>query len=148
MRSAWFDHVRKTRKKLARERKEAVSHREAMSIASTSWEGEKKKYARKIAREKRRQAKESHKSSPRMMKKSQNRPGPCFFAQPDPRTPVILQMVVGILLFFRFLGLHIRNTLSIEMTKRAHRLALRFIESVVLMVSFEPFLAAMFFIIC
>ena len=61
MRSAWFDHVRKTRKKLTRERKEAVSHREAMSIASTSWEVEKKKYARKIAREKRRQAKESKK---------------------------------------------------------------------------------------
>ena len=59
MRSAWFDHVRKTRKKLARERKEEVTHREAMSIASTSWEVEKKKYARKIAREKRKQAKES-----------------------------------------------------------------------------------------
>ena len=59
MRSAWFDHVRKTRKKLTRERKEAVSHREAMSIASTSWEVEKKKYARKFARELRKQAKES-----------------------------------------------------------------------------------------
>ncbi len=59
MRSAWFDHVRKTRKKLARERKEEVSHREAMSIASTSWEVEKKKYTRKIAREKRKQAKDA-----------------------------------------------------------------------------------------
>ncbi len=59
MRSAWFDHVRKTRKKLARERKEEVSHREAMSIASTSWEVEKKRYARKIAREKRKQAKDA-----------------------------------------------------------------------------------------
>ena len=41
MRSAWFEHVRKTRRKLTRERKEAVSHREAMSIASTSWSTEK-----------------------------------------------------------------------------------------------------------
>ena len=57
MRSAWFDHVRKTRKKLAKERKEEVSHREAMSIASTSWGVEKIRYARKIAREKRKLAK-------------------------------------------------------------------------------------------
>ena len=63
MRSAWFDHVRKTRKKLTRERKAAVSHREAMSIASTSWEVEKKRYARKIAREKRKQARESKKEA-------------------------------------------------------------------------------------
>ncbi len=57
MRSAWFEHVRKTRRKLSRERKEAVSHREAMSIASTSWGTEKIRYARKIEREKRKEDK-------------------------------------------------------------------------------------------
>jgi len=74
MRSAWFDHVRKTRKKLTRERKEAVSHREAMSIASTSWEIEKKRYARKIAREKRKQAKESKKEAKRSTKDDEKVP--------------------------------------------------------------------------
>ena len=74
MRSAWFDHVRKTRKKLTRERKEAVSHREAMSIASTSWDGEKKKYARKIAREKRKQAKESQKAVQKFTKDDEKVP--------------------------------------------------------------------------
>ena len=56
MRTAWFEHVRKTRRKLTRERKEPVSHREAMSIASTSWGVEKKRYERKIEREKRKEA--------------------------------------------------------------------------------------------
>ena len=37
MRSAWFDHVRKTREKESRGKKVKVTHREAMKIASASW---------------------------------------------------------------------------------------------------------------
>ena len=43
MRNHWFSHVAKTRKKLTRERKEPVSHREAMRMASTSWAPVKEK---------------------------------------------------------------------------------------------------------
>ena len=83
-----------------------------------------------------------------MRKKSQNDTFYAFLCSLDPRTPVKLQMVLGILLSFRFFGIHTRKSLSIEMTKREHKLALRFIESVVLIVSFDDFLEAMFFIIC
>ena len=37
MRNHWFDHVRKTRKKLSKGLPELVSHREAMKKASISW---------------------------------------------------------------------------------------------------------------
>ncbi len=50
MRNHWFSHVAKTRKKLTRERKEPVSHREAMRMASTSWAPVKEKLQTKIAR--------------------------------------------------------------------------------------------------
>ena len=55
MRSAWFEHVAKTRKKLTRVRKVSVSHREAMAVASTTWEVEKKKILRRQAREEKKQ---------------------------------------------------------------------------------------------
>jgi hypothetical protein len=54
MRNHWFDHVRKTRKKLSKGLPELVSHREAMKKASISWGELKIKISRKIAREEKR----------------------------------------------------------------------------------------------
>ena len=51
MRNHWFDHVRKTRKKLQRGNKDPVSHRDAMRKASVSWVTEKVKVAKRIARQ-------------------------------------------------------------------------------------------------
>ena len=58
MRQHWFEHVRKTRKKISRG-KEVASHRDAMKAASDTWpvakakiERSKKNKARKIAKEK------------------------------------------------------------------------------------------------
>ena len=59
MRSAWFEHVSKTRKKLRRERKEDVTHRQAMAAASVTWPKEKEKIQRRLKREKKRQAREN-----------------------------------------------------------------------------------------
>ena len=50
MRSAWFEHVRKTRKKMSRGQKEQVSHRKAMQHASSTWPKEKEKVLRKQKR--------------------------------------------------------------------------------------------------
>ena len=51
MRKHWFEHVRKTRKKMARATKEPVSHRDAMKEASQSWSTQKAKLVKRIARE-------------------------------------------------------------------------------------------------
>ena len=56
MRQLWFDHVRKTRKRIGT-KKEPCSHRKAMSVASTSWPKEKAKIERKRTREKKKAAK-------------------------------------------------------------------------------------------
>ena len=48
MRQHWFEHVRKTRTKMARAQKEKVSHRDAMKTASVSWAVEKAKIERKL----------------------------------------------------------------------------------------------------
>ena len=58
LRVEWFDHVRKTRKKLSKETKEVVSHRDAMKAASTTWPEVKSKLTKKIEREKRKAAKQ------------------------------------------------------------------------------------------
>ena len=58
MRKHWFEHVRKTRKKMARGKKEPVSHREAMKEASQSWGTEKAKLVKRIAREIRKKLRE------------------------------------------------------------------------------------------
>lgn len=50
MRQHWFDHVRRTRVKLTKKTKENVSHREAMKVASDSWQAEKQKIQRSIKR--------------------------------------------------------------------------------------------------
>ena len=57
MRNHWFAHVAKVRKKLSKERKIKVSHREAMREASVSWGVEKEKCKRKLARRAKKDAK-------------------------------------------------------------------------------------------
>lgn len=49
-RNYWFDHVRKTRKKMSRGKKIPVKHRDAMREASTTWPALKKKLLKKIER--------------------------------------------------------------------------------------------------
>ena len=51
MRNHWFDHVRKTRKKLSKGLPDLVSHRDAMKKASESWPELKVKIKRKIIRD-------------------------------------------------------------------------------------------------
>ena len=58
MRKHWFEHVRKTRKKMARATKEPVSHRDAMKEASQSWSTQKAKLVKRIAREIRKKIRE------------------------------------------------------------------------------------------
>jgi len=58
MRVNWFDHVRKTRKKLSKGMKgKLVSHREAMKSASQSWPNLKAKLVKKIERQRKKQIK-------------------------------------------------------------------------------------------
>ena len=61
MRVNWFDHVRKTRKKLSKGLKQGklVPHREAMKVASQSWPVIKLKLQKKIGREKKKQIKKA-----------------------------------------------------------------------------------------
>ena len=59
MRSAWFEHVRKTRKKLSKGKKEPVSHRVAMQHASSTWPKEKEKVLRAQKRAQRKKLKEA-----------------------------------------------------------------------------------------
>ena len=57
MRVHWFEHVRKTRKKLSRETKVSVTHREAMQKASTTWPDVKEKLVKKRDRIQKKEAK-------------------------------------------------------------------------------------------
>ena len=57
LRSEWFAHVNKTRKKMSRGSKEQVPHRSAMKAASITWPKEKEK----ILKKRRREAKKSEK---------------------------------------------------------------------------------------
>ena len=59
MRVHWFEHVRKTRLKMTRKKKEPVSHREAMKSASETWGDVKQKIVRANVRAERKKAKES-----------------------------------------------------------------------------------------
>ena len=66
MRSAWFEHVRKTRRKLSKGKKEQVSHRVAMQHASSTWPKEKEKVQRaqkRAQRKKEKEAKSEHKEN-------------------------------------------------------------------------------------
>ena len=63
MRTAWFDHVRKVREKESRGKKDKVTHREAMKIASTTWPGIKAKLQRKAERERKKQEREKKKAA-------------------------------------------------------------------------------------
>jgi hypothetical protein len=51
MRKNWFEHVRKTRVKTAKKTKSTCSHKEAMRLASITWDKEKQKILRKQKRE-------------------------------------------------------------------------------------------------
>ena len=61
MRAAWFQYVQKIRKRESRKLKmksgTQITHRKAMSIASTTWGKEKMKIQRKVTREKRKESK-------------------------------------------------------------------------------------------
>ena len=55
MKSAWFEHVRDTRKKMQRKsnktkEKKQISHREAMTSASITWSKKKQQIVRKEKR--------------------------------------------------------------------------------------------------
>ena len=58
MRKDWFEHVRKTRKKMSRGKKDQVSHVDAMKEASVTWAVVKSKLVKKREREVRKLAKE------------------------------------------------------------------------------------------
>ena len=60
MRQLWFDHVKKTRSKHST-KKEPISHREAMSLASQTWPAVKAKEERKRARAAKKKAREEPK---------------------------------------------------------------------------------------
>ena len=61
MRSHWFEHVRSTRKSLSKQRKEQVTHQDAMREASISWPSKKEKIQKKILREQKKVDKEKNK---------------------------------------------------------------------------------------
>ena len=50
MRHEWFEHVRKTRKKMSKGKDKQVAHREAMRQASESWPKQKEKVLKKKRR--------------------------------------------------------------------------------------------------
>ena len=56
-RKRWFDYVREVRKKESKKLKKNLSHREAMAIASVKWPSVKLKQQKKLARQKRKEAK-------------------------------------------------------------------------------------------
>ena len=49
-RKGWFEHVRKTRKKMERSTKKKVLHRDAMTAASKTWPKQKLKLERAAKR--------------------------------------------------------------------------------------------------
>ena len=59
MRQHWFDHVRKTRAKMSKGKKETVLHRDAMKQASVSWADAKAKIERSTKRKAKKNAKEN-----------------------------------------------------------------------------------------
>ena len=58
MRKEWFEHVRKTRVKMSKGKKDKVTHRDAMQAASVTWSAVKEKVERRIKREARKAAKQ------------------------------------------------------------------------------------------
>ena len=62
MRSHWFAHVAKTRKKLSKGQKKEVSHREAMRVASTTWPDIKIKLQKKLKRAEKKRIRDSEKT--------------------------------------------------------------------------------------
>jgi len=68
MRSAWFEHVRKTREKESRGKKNKITHREAMKCASVTWAGVKAKLERSAVRARRKAEREKKKSAKKVVK--------------------------------------------------------------------------------
>ena len=62
MRSHWFAHVAKTRKKLSKGQKKLVSHRESMRVASTTWPDMKIKLQKKLKRAEKKALRDSAKT--------------------------------------------------------------------------------------
>ena len=54
MRHYWFEHVRKTRKKLSKGKDIPATHREAMTQASATWPENRVKLKKKLEREQKR----------------------------------------------------------------------------------------------
>jgi hypothetical protein len=54
MRNYWFEHVRKTRKKLSKGKDKPATHREAMTQASATWPENREKLKKKLEREQKR----------------------------------------------------------------------------------------------
>ena len=63
MRVEWFLWVSKTRKKMQRNLKKPVSHRQAMKSAALTWPKEKTKIQNRIKREERKAAREAQKTA-------------------------------------------------------------------------------------
>ena len=63
MRKEWFAYVKKVRAQQSRKNKTPCSHREAMRIASTTWDKQKQKILRKRKREAAKAAKEAKTTS-------------------------------------------------------------------------------------
>ena len=60
MRTQWFDHVRKIRRKMGRTSKENVTHQAAMREASITWPVEKEKLLKKFKRLKKKEDREKN----------------------------------------------------------------------------------------
>ena len=68
MRSAWFEHVRKTREKESRGKKNKISHRDAMKCASVTWAAVKAKLERSAVRAKRKAEREKKRDVKKVLK--------------------------------------------------------------------------------
>lgn len=130
MRINWFEHVRKTRKKLSKGLKQGklVPHREAMKAASQTWPAIKIKLAKKIGRQKKQQNQKSHGNA----------------AQGNHRLSIKerQKMFFHAVPCFLRVFLHIRNIFIMLIKHRATTFARLFMLSVVLTVSEDVFLAS------
>ncbi len=70
LRKDWFEHVRKTRKKMSRGQKDLVDHRAAMKQASQSWPKEKEKILKRRKRDAKKQEKVDAPKKPKSVKLS------------------------------------------------------------------------------
>lgn len=74
MRSAWFEHVRKTREKESRGKKNKMSHRDAMKSASVTWAAVKAKLERSAVRAKRKAERDKKKDVKKVLRNIEEEP--------------------------------------------------------------------------